>query len=125
MRLDSPHALTLRYQLALLLLALLSLASYVALSYVIVNGRQLVGFIKISDEQQLSSQLVAYYSLLLAQSKSPEERATYRVELNDQIKKLAEQEDLLVLGETTLHRAVEVSPNLESLYFDEPWHLDK
>jgi len=125
MQLDSSRALTIGYVSALVLLAVLSIAAYLALSSVISKGRDLSGFIKISDQQQLSSQLIAYYSLALAQSKSPKERATFRERLNQEIKQLSQQEDLLVVGAQGLDAAVRVSPELKALYFDEPFHLDK
>jgi PAS domain S-box-containing protein len=125
MRLDSSHALTVRYVFALSLLGLLSILSYWALDSVIYSGRQLSGFIKISDEQQLSSQLIAYYSLALAEARSPEERAVFRDKLEKEIDKLSQQEDRLVSSANGLDDAVQVSPELKALYFDEPWHLEK
>jgi len=125
MRLDSSRALTVGYVSALLLLGLLSIATYLALNSVISSGRELSGFIKISNQQQLSSQLIAYYSLELAQSKLPEERVALREKLDQQIKELAQQEGFLVLGEKALNEAIQVSPELKALYFDEPFHLDK
>jgi PAS domain S-box-containing protein len=125
MRLDSPRALTYRYLLALVLLGLLSTAAYVTLRYVIDSGRELSGFIKISDQQQLSSQLIAYYSLVLAQSKSPDDRALFRQKLNQEIDTLEKEEDSLVKGQTVTHPAIRRSSDLRSLYFDEPWHLDR
>jgi len=124
MRLDSPGALTVRYVLALLLVAFLSVAAYLALQSVISSGRQLSGFIKISDEQQLSSQLIAYYSLELAQSKSPSVRAALRDKLNSEINELAMQEDFLIKG-SDLEQAIRAAPELKDLYFSGPWRLDK
>jgi PAS domain S-box-containing protein len=125
MRLDSPRALTYRYVLALGLLAILSVLAYWTLDTVISSGKKLSGFIKLSDQQQLSSQLIAYYSLELAQAKSPEERAVLRSKLNQEISTLTKEEDRLVSGNGDAEQAVQISPELENLYFGEPWHLDK
>jgi len=125
MRLDLPQALMLRYLLALALIALLSLAAYVALSYVIFSGRQLSDFIKISDHQQLSSQEIAYFALVLAEAKSPGDRANARAQLEEETDKLAKDEDSLVQSTTALPMAVKVSPDLATLYFGEPYHLDR
>ena len=125
MRLDSTRALTIRYVIVLLILAVLSGIAYFALRSVIVSGRELSGFIRLSDQQQLSSQLIAYYSLALAQAKTPQERAGFRSKLNEEIDKLAKEEDLLVSGANGLDDAINVSPELKALYFDEPWHLDR
>ena len=125
MRLDSSHALTVRYVSILSLLSFLSILSYWTLDSVISSGRQLSGFIKTSDEQQLSSQLIAFYSLALAESKSPEERAVFRQKLLQEIDNLSQQEDRLVNNANGLDEAIKVSPELKALYFDEPWHLDK
>src|ERR1700749_2181487 len=98
MRLASSRALTIRYVIVLLILAILSGIAYLALRTVIVSGRELSGFIRLSDQQQLSSQLIAYYSLALAQAKTPQERAEFRAKLNQEIDALAREEDLLVSG---------------------------
>jgi len=115
MRLDLPHALTLRYLVVLLVLAVLSLMAFLALSYVIFSGGQLSDFIRITDEEQLSSQQIAYFSLRLAQEKSPVERANWRSQLEAGIRTLGEQEDSLV---TTLHMVTRTSPELGKIYFE-------
>jgi len=125
MRLDSSRAWTVRYVLVLALLAVLSIGAYVILDSVISSGHALSGFIKISDQQQLSSQLIAYYSFELAQSKSAAERAVLREKLNQEIAKLSKEEERLVAGQEELAEAIKVASELKTLYFDEPTHLDK
>ena len=125
MPIDTSFALTRRYLFALLTLAFLSFAGYLTIVYIISSSRQLGDYVKINDRQQIDSQQIAYFSLLLTQGGTPEEQASYRAHLNQNIDDLAKAEDDLVHGDAALIMATRFSPELLPLYFNEPTHLDK
>jgi hypothetical protein len=125
MRPASTQALTFRYVVVLLLIALLSLIGYLTLSHVISRGRQLMRFVRISDEQQMCAQRVAYFSLRLSQAGSPSEHDVCRTRLKEETGRLLEDEDAQVRKGGPLDQAAPIAPELLPLYFGEPSHLDK
>jgi len=125
MRLDTPRALTLRYLLALLIIALLSLAAYLTQIYVIATGRSNAAFINISGSQGIHAQRVALFSSLMASSTAaPSVKENYRRQLKISIDELARDEEMLTHGNAELYLPYTLSPKLQDLYFGEPWHVD-
>jgi len=125
MRPASTQALTTRYVFVLLLIALLSLSGYLMLNQVISKGRQLARFIRISDEQQMCAQRVAYFSLRLSQSGSSSEHDVCRTRLKEETDQLEKDEDALLEKDGPLDQITDFAPELVPLYFGEPSHLDK
>jgi PAS domain S-box-containing protein len=125
MRPASSQALTSRYVLALIVIALLALAASLVFFYIISNGRQLSGFVKISDQQQMSAQRMAYFALRLSQPGSGSEHDVCRTRLKEETDALAKEEDEIVQKGGPLDQVVSVAPELTVLYFGEPAHLDK
>ena len=125
MRPASTQALTFRYVLVLLLIALLSLIGCLTLSHVISRGRQLMRFVRISDEQQMCAQRMAYFSLRLSQPGSPSEHEVCRTRLKEETGQLLEDEDAQVRKGGPLDQVAPIAPELVPLYFGEPSHLDK
>jgi uncharacterized protein (DUF58 family) len=93
MRLDSTHALTLGYLLALTLIAFLSFAAYIMLTLVILCGRQLIQLNKTSDQQQLSAQRIVNLTLLLTLPGSSAEHEQDRVLIKEESDNLEKEED--------------------------------
>ena len=62
----STKALTVRYVLVLLLIAVLSLFAYLMLAHIIFKGREIMHFVRTVDDQQMSAQRVAYFSMRLS-----------------------------------------------------------
>jgi PAS domain S-box-containing protein len=121
----STQALTLRYVLVLLLIALLALVAYLTLDHVIARGRQLMHFVRISDEQQMCAQRIAYFSLRLSQPGSPSEHDVCRTRLKEETAQLLVDEDAEVRKGGPLDQVASVAPDLAPLYFSESSHLDK
>jgi PAS domain S-box-containing protein len=121
----STQALTFRYVLVLLLIALLALVAYLTLDHVILRGRQLMHFVRISDEEQACAQRIAYFSLRLSQPGSPSEHDVWRTRLQEETGQLLEDEDALVAKGGPLDQVVSVAPDLQALYFGDSSHLDK
>jgi len=121
----STQALTFRYVLVLLLIALLALVAYLTLDEVISKGLQLMHFVRIIDEQQMCSQRMAYFSSRLSQPGSPSEHDVCRTRLKEETGQLLEDEDVLVQKGGPMDQAASVAPDLVPLYLSEPSHLDK
>src|SRR5690348_291026 len=102
MRLDSPRALTLRYLLVLLFIALLSLAAYLTLIYGLVTGRSHAAFINLSAAQGTHAQRIAFFSSMMVTASSPEERTECRRQLKVGIDEMARNEEALIHGDPAL-----------------------
>ncbi len=121
----STQALTVRYVFVLLLIALLSLVGYLTLRHVIVGGRHILRFVRISDEQQMCAQRMAYFSLRLSQPGSPSDHEVCRTRLREETGQLLEDEDVLMRKGGPFDAAAQFDSGLVPLYFGEPSHLDK
>ena len=125
MRAASTHALTLRYVLALGLVALLSLAAYLTLSHVVLKGRLLTNFIAISDRQQMSAQRIAYFSSRLSEVGSVSDHEVCRTRLKEESDQLLKDEDAMVQKGGPIDQVASISPDVAPLYFAKPAQLDK
>jgi PAS domain S-box-containing protein len=121
----SSSALTVRYVLALLVVAALSLAAYLVLNQLIFSGRQLSGFISICDRQQMSAQRMAYFSQRLSQGGSESEHDICRTRLKEETAQMLEDEETLMTKGGPFDQVKSFAPGLNPLYFGEPAHLDK
>ncbi len=124
MRLDIPRALTFRYILALVLVALLSLGAYLTLHFGVISGRENAQFISISEAQQVHSQRIAFFGSMIGNAQSVAERESYRTQLRVSIDEIAKDEEALTHGDATLGLPPNLSSGLQALYFGEPWHVD-
>lgn len=122
---ETTKALTGRYVLALLLVAILSLVAYFILSQLISRGREVGAFNKILDRQEMSAQRLAYFSLRLSQPGSISEHGVLRTRLTEEADKLFADEDALVASSGPLDKMLGLVPKLKAHYFGEPVHLDK
>jgi PAS domain S-box-containing protein len=121
----STQAWTWRYMVVLLSIALLSLVGYLTLSMVVGKGRQLGHFIGISDEQQMCAQRVAYFSMRLSEQGSASEHYVCRTRLKEETAQLAADEDTELSEGGPLDQISVFAPELKTIYFGEPTHLDK
>ena len=125
MRPASTQALTVRYVLVLLLIAILSLLACLMMTHIIVKGRQIMRFVRMVDEQQNSAQRVAYFSMRLSQPGSSSEHEICRTRLKEETDELAKAEDDLVAKGGLFEFISGFAPELAPLYYGEPSHLDK
>jgi PAS domain S-box-containing protein len=125
MRPASTQALTLRYVLVLLLIALLALLGYLTLDQIISKGRELMHFVRICNEEEMCAQRMAYFSQRLSQPGSPSEHDVCRTRLKEETGQLLEDEDTLVEKGGPLDQVTDVAPDMAPLYFDRPTHMDK
>jgi PAS domain S-box-containing protein len=125
MQAASTQALTVRYVFVLVLIAILSLIGYLTLNHLVSRGRQLSHFIRISDEQQMCAQRMAYFSSRLSQPGSASEHDIYRTRLQQETDRLSKDEDALLEKEGPFDNVARFAPELIPLYFSDPTHLDK
>jgi len=125
MRPASTRALTVRYVVVLMLIAFLALAAYLTLIYHIDKGRELLRFIRINDEQQMSAQRVAYFSLRLSQLGAPSEHDVCRTRLKEEIDRVIQDEDIEMAIDGPLDQLSSFAPELRDLYLGDSSHLDK
>ncbi len=125
MRPASTQALTLRYVLVLILIALLALVAYLTLAQVISRGREFMRFVRISDDQKACAQRMAFFSLRLSQSGSPTEHDVCRTRLKEETEEFLADEDKETGKGGVVDRVASITPGLKALYFDKPTLLDK
>ena len=111
--------------IVLLLIAVLSLVGFLTLNHVIGRGRQLARFIRLSDEEQMSAQRVAYFCQRLSLMGSTEEHDTCRLRLKQETDQLLAAEDLETAKDGPLDQLTDFAPDVRELYFGEPSHLDR
>jgi PAS domain S-box-containing protein len=124
MQAASTQALTIRYVVVLLLIAVLSLIGYLTLNHLVSRGRQLSRFVKTSDEQQMCAQRIAYFSSRLCLPGSASEHDLYRTRLVQETDQLAKDEDMLLQKDGPFDSVSRFAPDLDPLYFHGPTHLE-
>src|SRR6202167_3431413 len=125
MRPASTQALTTRYVLVLVLIALLALLGYLPLNNIILIARELMHFVRICGEQQMCAQRIAYFSQRLTQPGSPSDHDICRTRLKEETGQLLEDEDAEVQKGGPLDQVASIAPDLPPLYFKHATHLDK
>jgi len=124
MRLDSTHALTWRYLLALTLIAVLSLAAYYTLTRVVLSGRQLTELDHANDEENTTIQRISYFSFLLSLPAPASEHEKERTQLRKECAALIDEEDRFIGKISKGEDAFQFSPDLKAIYFSNPINLD-
>ena len=125
MRTAPTQALTFRYVVVLVLIALLALLAFLTLRFVILRGMELGRFVRVSDEQQMCAQRMAYFALRLSESGSESEHDVSRKRLLQETDQLVKDEDLLFEADGPFDHVKTIAPEIETLYHGEPSHLDK
>ena len=118
-------AWTFRYVVVLLLIALLFLAGFVIIDYIIERGRQIGHFIQISDEQQMCAQRIAFFSQRLAMPGSVDDHDICRQRLKQEAQTLLDDEDRETAQGGPLDQITDFAPELKPIYFGDQFHLDR
>jgi PAS domain S-box-containing protein len=125
MQAASTRALTMRYMLVLLLVAGLAFVAYFILDHVILRGRQVMHFARLTDDEEMHAQRIAYFSLRLTQLGSTSEHDVCRTRLTEESDALAKGEDDLIQDGGAMDDVVAFAPEVRTLYFEPPTQLDK
>ncbi len=123
---NSPvNRVTLSYASALILIALLSLFSYVALNEETVNQRRIAVVMNAAGQQRMFSQRIALLSLQLVQSPPGSTRENLRTQLLDQAAEMGTAHTRLIDDNPDTNLSGQIlSPEIRAMYFDPPFALD-
>ncbi|MDT8900231.1 diguanylate cyclase [Anaeroselena agilis] len=124
MQRSSVRSLSLRYIVALSLIALLALAAYFTLRELIVGEQVSAAVINISGRQRMLSQKAVLLSQQLVITPVPAERKRLRAELRQVIASISEAHYALVYGDPSLRLPGGLSPAMRALVFNPPVMLD-
>jgi PAS domain S-box-containing protein len=122
---DTTRALTGRYVFVLIVIALLSLIGFLLLWTLIGRGRELLAYGRINDEEQITSQRMAYFSLRLSQPASAADHEVCRTRLKEEANRLLADEDQVVKIGGLMDQVAFVVPELRQIYLKDPINLDK
>lgn len=111
------RALTRRYLIALLLVALLATLAWISLHLVISEQTSTAVIVNISGRQRMLSQRTALFSTLLVQAGTPWERAAVRSKLNEAVDLMQRSHLGLIRGDVSLGLPDHHSEAVEALYF--------
>jgi diguanylate cyclase (GGDEF)-like protein/PAS domain S-box-containing protein len=110
------HALTMRYIIALSLVALLSSSAWFSLQLVISKQKSTAAIVNISGRQRMLSQRTALFSNLLVSSPAAEQPHIRR-KLKEAIDLMAHSHDGLIHGNKELGLPASMSPTVSAMYF--------
>ena len=117
------RSLTLRYAIALALVATLSTAAWLSLRLVISTQQSSAAIINVSGRQRMLSQRIALFSNLLVAA-PPMERPGIRAKLGEAVELMAVSHDALVHGNREMGLSDTLSDTVRTLYFQGPDPLD-
>jgi diguanylate cyclase (GGDEF)-like protein/PAS domain S-box-containing protein len=118
------RALTLRYVIALSLVATLSTAAWISLHLVISEQKSTAAVVNVSGRQRMLSQRTALYSNLLVNAPLAE-RPAIRAKLKEAIDLMARSHRGLTHGDAALELPGVMSAQVHAMYFDGPDPLDR
>ncbi|MEJ1959908.1 MAG: type IV pili methyl-accepting chemotaxis transducer N-terminal domain-containing protein [Nitrosomonadales bacterium] len=118
------RALTLRYIIALSLVASLSTAAWLSLHMVISAQKSTAAVVNISGRQRMLSQRTAFFSHLLVDAPKAE-RPQIRSKLKDAIQLMERAHHGLTHGDVKMGLPETMSPTVHAMYFDGQNALDE
>lgn len=117
--------MTLTYVIALSMIAMLGIASYVTLNKGISSQETNAAVINLTSKQRFLSQNIAIYSLCLVNAKDRAETEALRQDILTTISTIETVHKGLINGDQSLNLTGKQSPQIHTLYFEQPVHLDK
>lgn len=117
--------MTLRYIVALSLIALISCAAYYSLRHVVETEDINAAVINISGRQRMLSQRVAFLSDILVQADNKGERDTIRTKMLESADLMKRSHEGLVHGDPAMKLPGNPSQKIHTMYFNAPMFMDK
>lgn len=117
------RSLTLRYVIALILVASLSTAAWLSLHLVISEQKSTAAIVNVSGRQRMLSQRTALFANLLANSPATE-RPAIRDKLKDAINLMERSHEGLTHGDASMGLPETLSPAVRAMYYGTPDALD-
>ncbi|MDR7867448.1 MAG: diguanylate cyclase [Sporomusaceae bacterium] len=124
MQSSSVRSLSIKYIVALSLIALLALAAYFTLRELIIGEQVSAAVINVSGRQRMLSQKAVLLSQQLVITPGPAERNRLRAELRQVIATISDAHYALVYGDPELRLPGGLSPAMGALVFNPPVMLD-
>ncbi len=124
-RVMSARSLTVKYIAGLILIALLSLASYFIIEHLITAEQASAAVINVSGRQRMLAQKTVLLSLQLADATDAVQGARVRAELARTVAFMEMAHEGLVYGNRELGLPGTISPEARAIIFDEPVLLEK
>ncbi len=118
------HSMSLRYVIALMLVAVLSTSAWISLSLVISAQKNTAAVVNISGRQRMLSQRTALLANLLMTAPSAEQPVV-RAKLHHDIALMIRSHHGLTHGDQVLGLPDTMSPSIRAMYFDAPVLLDR
>jgi len=113
------HKITVRYLIAVALIALLSTGSYLSFSYLLKNNETTAAIINISGKQRMLSQRTALFSKQLVAANSSVEIDEIKSQLAQTVEMMQTGHLALISGSTDLHIPHHHSKVIHDMYFGE------
>ena len=121
---DISKSLTLRYGVALALIATLVTASYVSLEVTIAKQESTAAIVNVSGRQRMLSQRIALFSLAMMTAQQLEERQRHRELLRAAVDLMELSHNGLTKGSKELGLPDSMSDTVGSQYFGPPHNVD-
>ncbi|MEH6813895.1 MAG: response regulator [Motiliproteus sp.] len=116
--------LTLRYGVALVLIATLVTASYISLKVAISEQESTAAIVNVSGRQRMLSQRILLCSMALMSANQPDSRQSYRQCLGDAVDLMARSHQALISGSEALGLPNTMSEVVRGQYFQPPYDVD-
>ncbi len=117
--------ITSKYRIALGLIAILSCLSYLSLSFAIKEEGNSSTVINLSGRQRMLSQQVLLTSTMLITSKNTTKYIEQKRTLNDTIKLMKDEHNMLIYGSKQSDRSISLPLKIKAIYFSAPHEIDK
>ena len=124
MKNDFTSKMTLKYSIALGLIAVLSIASYFTIKKVISSQETSAAVINVTNKQRFLCQNVAVYSLCLVNTKDLAQIDALRQEILTTLDTIEQAHKGLMYGDSSMNLSGKQSPQVHAFYFDPPANLD-
>jgi len=122
---DFTRKITLKYIIALGIIAFLSVSSFLTVRKVIKSQETSAAVITVTSRQRFLSQCIAIYSLCLVNIRGEKELAAFRSDLLDAVTLLEKSHAGLIHGDRSMNLSGNQSPQVYAFYFEQPVCLDK
>lgn len=122
---NSLSSMTVRYVLAIALIASLSIISYVLLHKSIEDQKTYAAIINLSGRQRMLSQRIALYSMDLLRTKGSSGTEGLKMGLLDTVDLMEKTHNALLHGNPEMGLPGNPTEAIKKIYFDQPLNLDK
>jgi diguanylate cyclase (GGDEF)-like protein len=114
-----------RYVVALAILGVYFVASYLILHQAIANQRSMARAITTSGQQRMYSQRIAMFAEAILARPDPAARERARMDLDTSIRKFTQAHQALISGDSAINPSGWPPPSVRQMYFEQPFVVDQ